>query len=144
MFQKYGDVSWERLLSGQGIIDIHEFLRQLRDMPMPQWFKERFVKENPAALITKTAMEQKDTVCSETLTIFLRFLAIEASQMALKMKATGGIYIGGGIVPKIIKGIDKEVFTHNFVQSGRMASLLEMMPVKVILNEKTPLFGAAF
>ena len=143
MFQKYGDVSWERLLSGQGIIDIHEFLRQFRDIPMPSWFKEKLVTEDPAALITKTAMKKEDTVCSETLVVFFRYLAIEASQVALKMKATGGIYIGGGIVPKIIKGLDKPVFSNNFVQTGRMASLLEMMSVKVILNEKTPLFGAA-
>ncbi|MDD3723542.1 MAG: glucokinase [Lutibacter sp.] len=143
MRQKYGDVSWERLLSGQGIVDIHEILRQLRAIPMPVWFMEKFTKEDPAALITKTAIEKKDEVCIETMAIFMRYLATEASQMALKLKATGGIFIGGGIVPKIIKGIDKELFTNNFVQSGRMASLLEMMPVKVILNEKTPLLGAA-
>ena len=143
MFQKYGDVSWERLLSGQGIIDIHDFLRQFKDIPMPSWFKEKLVTEDPAALITKTAMEKGDTVCAETLVVFFRYLAIEASQVALKMKATGGIYIGGGIVPKIIKGLDKAVFANNFVQTGRMASLLQMMSVKVILNEKTPLFGAA-
>ena len=143
MFKKYGDVSWERVLSGQGIIDIHEFLRQFRKIPMPLWFKEQFTKEDPAALITKTAMAKEDTICSETLAIFFRFLAKEASQLALKMKATGGIYIGGGITPKLIKGIDKAVFTNNFVQSGRMESLLKMMSVKVILNEKTPLFGAA-
>lgn len=110
---------------------------------MPPWLKAKLTSEDPAALITKTAMQKKDAICSETLAIFLRLLAIEASQMALKMKATGGIYIGGGIVPKIIKGLDKAAFTNNFVQSGRMGSLLEMMPVKVILNEKTPLYGAA-
>jgi glucokinase len=143
MFQKYGDVSWERLLSGQGIIDIHDILRQLRNTSIPSWFKDKCITEDPAVLITKAALEKEDAVCLETLTLFLRYLAIEASQLSLKMKATGGIYIGGGIVPKIIKGIDKKVFTDNFVQSGRMVSLLKMIPVKIILNEKTPLFGAA-
>lgn len=143
MFQKYGDVSWERLLSGQGIIDMHEFLRQYRATPMPLWFKEKFEDEDPAALITKTAIENEDEVCIETLELFLRYLATEASQMALKMKATGGIFIGGGILPKIIKGIDKNRFATHFITSGKMRSLLEKMPVKVILNEKTPLFGAA-
>ena len=143
MIQKYGDVSWERLLSGQGIIDIHDFLRKFREIPMPSEFKEKLNQEDPAAFITKSAMEKTDTVCSETLSIFLRYLAIEASQVALKMKATGGVYIGGGIVPKIISAIDKSIFKYNFVQSGRMGHLLNMMPVKVILNEKTPLFGAA-
>lgn len=143
MSQKYGDVSWERLLSGQGIIDIHEILRQLRNTPIPLWLSDKRITEDPAVLITKAAIEKEDSVCLETLTIFLRYLAIEASQLSLKIKATGGIYIGGGIVPKIIKGIDKKVFTDNFVQSGRMVSLLKMIPVKIILNEKTPLFGAA-
>lgn len=143
LHQKYGDVSWERILSGQGIIDLHDFLRQFRNSPMPHWFIKEFIKGNPAVLITKAAIEKKDTICIETLDMFLRFLATEASQIALKLKATGGIYIGGGIIPKIIKGIDKKIFTNNFVQSGRMAPLLEMMPVKVILNEKTPLLGAA-
>lgn len=143
MHQKYRYVSWERLLSGQGIIDIHEFLRKLRGYPLPLWFMEKSIKEDPAVLITKTAIDMDDVICVETLDIFLRYLAYEASQLALKFKATGGIYIGGGIVPKIIKGIDKDIFTNNFVQSGRMAPLLEMIPVKVILNEKTPLMGAA-
>ena len=86
----------------------------------------------------------KDPVCMATLALFTRFLAIESAQLALQFKATGGLYIGGGILPKIIQGMKKEVFYNNFVQSGRLNSLLEMVPVKVILNEKTALLGAAY
>lgn len=143
MLQKYGAVSWERIISGQGIIDIHECLRELRNIPVPDWFKDKFDQENRAAFITKTAIEEKDIICEETLALFFRYLAIETSQLGLKMKATGGIYIGGGIVPKIIKGLDKAAFENNFLNSGVMKSLLKTIPVKVILNEKSPLFGAA-
>lgn len=80
----------------------------------------------------------------ETHDLFIRFLAIEAAQLALKFKAIGGVYIGGGIVPKMIKGMNSKVFYSNFVQSGLMNSLLKMVHVNVVLNEKTALLGAAY
>lgn len=89
-------------------------------------------------------MKEDYPVCRQTIDLFVRFLAAEAAQLALKTKATGGIYIGGGIVPKIIKTIDRNIFYHNFVQSNRMNHLLDLMPIKVILNEKTAMYGAAF
>ncbi len=144
LHQKYGHVSWERVVSGPGICDIHDFLRRFRNKPEPKEFFEGNLKEDCAKVITKAAMEGSDSICVETLELFIRFLAAEAAQLALKTKATGGIYIGGGIVPKILKGINKELFRKNFVQSGRMNPLLEMVPVTVVLNEKTALLGAAF
>lgn len=142
--KKYGHVSWERLLSGPGILQLYLFLRQISGIREPHWLSDDMSMGNPPAIITRTAMEGKDSVCVETLDIFIRFLAIEAAQLALKFKATGGIYMGGGILPKILTGIDREVFYNNFVQSGRLNTLLEMVPVKVILNEKTALLGAAY
>ena len=142
--KKYEHVSWERLLSGPGILDLYLFLRQISGIKEPQWLRNEMSTKNPSATITGTAMEGKDSVCVETLDTFIRFLAIEAAQLALKYKATGGIYIGGGILPKIITGINREIFYNNFVQSGRLNALLEMVPVKVILNEKTALLGAAY
>ncbi|WP_282113591.1 glucokinase [Maribacter stanieri] len=142
--QKYGHVSWERLLSGQGIRDIYQLIRNVSGVKEGDAFRAQMSKEDPAAVITKTALAGKDPVCIETLELFIRFLAIETSQLALKFKATGGIYIGGGIMPKIIKGMNREVFTDNFMQSGRLNSLLEMVPVNVILNENTALLGAVY
>ncbi|MCL5128234.1 glucokinase [Algibacter sp. L4_22] len=142
--QKYGHVSWERLLSGQGIRDTYQLLRNISGEKETDAFKAKMAKEDPAAVITKTALEGADTICGETLDLFVRFLAIESAQLALKFKATGGIYIGGGIMPKIIKGINREVFTDNFMQSGRMNSLLQMVPINVILNDNTALLGAAY
>ncbi len=142
--QKYGHVSWERLLCGQGIQDTYQLLRNVSGEKEPEQFKAQMDIDDPAAVITKNAMEGTDTVCIETLNLFIRFLAMETAQLALKFKATGGIYIGGGIIPKIIKGMNREVFYSNFAQSGRMNSLLQMVPVSVILNEKTALLGAAY
>ena len=144
LYQKYGHVSWERVVSGPGICDIYDFLRQYRNQPEPKEFFEGNLKEECAKVITKAALEATDSVCAETLELYIRFLATEAAQLALKTKATGGIYIGGGIVPKILKGIDKEKFHKNFVQSGRMNPLLETIPVTIVQNEEAALLGAAF
>ncbi len=144
LHKKYGHVSWERVVSGPGIYNIYQFLREFRGKPEPKWLQDKIQKDDAAAVITTCAHEKGDSICIETLDLFTRFLAIESAQFALKTKATGGIYIGGGIVPKIIKMMNREIFNENFVQSGRMNSLLRPMPVKVILNEKTPLLGAVY
>lgn len=141
---KYGHVSWERLVSGPGICDINDFLRLHQNTPEPEEFLKKNVKDDRAKAITTAALKKSDPICVETLELYFRFLAAEAAQLALKTKATGGIYIGGGIVPKILKGINKELFHKNFVRSGRMNPLLEKVPVRVVLNEKTALLGAAF
>ncbi len=144
LHEKYGHVSWERVVSGPGICDIHDFLRRFRNQPDSKGFFEENLKEDRAKVITTAALDRRDPVCVETLELYLRYLATEAAQLALKTKATGGVYIGGGIVPKIFKGIDKEVFRTNFLQSGRLNPLLEMIPVTVVLNENTALLGAVF
>lgn len=141
--KKYGLVSWERILSGSGIYDIYQFLLISREIQKPTWFKERILNEDPAAVISAAAMDGNDPVCKESIDLFVRYLAIEANQFALKTKATGGIFIGGGIVPKIIKTFDREIFNQNFMKSDRMEQLLDLMPVKAILNEKTATYGAA-
>ncbi len=142
--EKYGHVSWERLISGPGILDIYVILRSLGSKKEPEWLTEKLEKEDPSVVITEAALDGKDSVCKETLELFIRYLATETAQLALKFKTTGGIYIGGGIMPNIIKGMNREIFHSNFVQSGRMNPLLEMVPIKVILNEKTALYGAAY
>lgn len=143
LHEKYGLVSWERIISGSGIYDIYQFLVKFRGIKEPAWFKERISLEDPAAIISAAALEGNYPICKETIDLFVRYLATEANQFALKTKATGGIFIGGGIVPKIIKTIDKEIFNQNFIKSDRMEQLLDLMPVKAILNEKTATYGAA-
>jgi glucokinase len=143
MHQRYKHVSWERVLSGPGIYDIYTFLIQKKGQMVPDDIQQKIQSGHPAAAITHAAIEGKDEVCREAFDLFTRFLAVEAAQLALKMKATGGIYIGGGIVPKIIEGMDLSVFNRGFIQSGRMDDLLRMVPVKVILNDNAALLGAA-
>lgn len=144
MHQRYKHVSWERVLSGPGMYDIYKFLIEYRKQSDPDWIQEAMLEKDPSALISQYAMEGKSPICKEAFDLFTRFLAIESAQLALKMKATGGIYIGGGIVPKILKGMDKTIFKRGFVQSGRLDVLLELIPVKVVLNDKTALLGAAY
>ena len=76
--------------------------------------------------------------------LFLKYLSVEAAQLALKTKATGGIYIGGGIAPKILDLIGKKEFYKNFINVGRMEHLLKEIPVKIVLNDQTALIGAAY
>lgn len=140
--RKFGHVSWERVLSGPGIVNIFNFLREERDMDAPGWLLDRMAVHDIAAEISQNG----DTVaiCVETMRIFFRYLATEAGNLAIKLKGTAGVYIGGGIVPKNVKLMDYGAFMKAFREKGRMKPLLEDIPVKIILNEKTALMGAAW
>jgi len=142
--KKFEHVSWERLVSGQGILNIYEFLRKFRNLEEPKWLEEELNTKASAKTISAAALEQKDAVCVETLQLFLKYLAVECAQLALKAKSTGGIYIGGGIAPKILKLIDEKEFYKNFINVGRMEHLLKTIPVKIVLNDKTALMTAAY
>ncbi|WP_372917057.1 glucokinase [Salegentibacter sp.] len=140
---KYGYVSWERVVSGPGIVNLYEFLLKDKNVTEPETLKKKLKEGDPAA-ISNCAKEGSFDICKETLELFTEYLATEAAQMALKFKALGGIFIGGGILPKIIDMVDSEIFLHHFLQSDKMKSLLDEIPVKIVLNDKSPLFGAAF
>lgn len=143
LHKKFDHVSWERVISGMGIINIYQFLRQYRKEKEPKWLTEKLKIDYSAKVISDAALEGKDAVCTESIQLFLKYLAVEASELALKSKSVGGIYIGGGIVPKILDLIDAEEFYENFINVGRMKHLLKEIPVKIILNDKTALMGAA-
>ncbi len=142
--KKFDHVSWERLVSGQGIINMYQFLRSYHSETEPDWLTEQLKTDYSAKVISAAAIEKKDPVCIETIKLFFKYLAIESSQLALKAKATGGIYIGGGIVPKNLSLIDKQEFYKNFTNAGRMEHLLKNIPIKIVLNDKTALIGAAY
>ncbi|MCA6067946.1 glucokinase [Chryseobacterium sp. RG1] len=137
-------VSWERLISGQGILNIYQFLRSSNTEKEPEWLTEQLKIDHSAKTISAAAIDKKDPVCIETMQLFFKYLAIESSQLALKTKATGGIFIGGGIVPKNLSLIDKKEFYKTFINTGRMEHLLKNIPVKIVLNDKTALMGAAY
>ena len=140
---KYGHVSWERVVSGMGICNIYDFLRDVKRWEEPAWVQERMKNEERGAVIGSSAKEGC-AISMETLRIFMRYLAVETSNLALKLNATGGVFIGGGIPPKIWSDHLQEIFLEHFIQVGRLRPLIETVPVHVVLNQKAVLLGAAY
>ena len=136
-------VSWERVLSGPGLINLYEFLCDYHRYAAPGWLREQMRNADPAAAISRTGMEGRCTVCAQALDLFVHLYGVEAGNLALKLMATGGVYIGGGIAPKILPRLEGPAFMHAFTAKGRMRPLLESIPVKIILNDRTALFGPA-
>ncbi|HUZ60120.1 MAG TPA: glucokinase [Hanamia sp.] len=140
--KKFDHVSWEHLVCGPGIVNIYQFLREEKKREEPGWLKEEIMKEDAAAVISRRVLQSE--ICKETMQLFIRFLAYESANLVLKLKATGGLFIGGGIAPQIVSLLENNAFHASFCQSGRLNYLLEKVPVKIILNAKTALLGAAF
>jgi len=144
MRKERGHVSWERVLSGMGILNLYRFFRQRSGQPEPDWLTEEGRTGDLAAAITRAGLAEKDAVCIDVLDCFVRNYGSEAGNLALKMLALGGVYIGGGIAPKILSKMDSAVFLDAFYHKGRLSPLLQTIPVYVILNDKTALQGAAW
>ena len=136
-------VSWERLVSGMGIENLFNFFSQVKKMDVPEELRNAPPK-GMGPIISRLAAEGDCPICMETMHMFLRYLAEESGNLILKYKATGGLFIGGGIVPDILDQLDLETFLHYLQNSGRMEGLLRRVPVVVILNEEAALYGAAF
>ncbi|MCB0547111.1 MAG: glucokinase [Phaeodactylibacter sp.] len=136
--EQYGHVSWERVVSGMGITNIFRFLRDVEQMEVPASLEHI---EAPA--ISRAAAEG-NPISQRALKLFFRYLAWEAANLVMKFKATGGIYIGGGIVPKLWDATHRDIFNEHFFVVGRLASLVRMAPVNLILNQKTALLGAGW
>jgi glucokinase len=140
---RHAHVSWERVVSGPGLVTLHEFLCLHHAVPAPDWLQVEMQSGDPAAAITRAAQEGRDAQCQAALELFVHLYGVEAGNLALKVMATGGCYIGGGIAPKILPQLSAGTFLAAFCAKGRMQPLLEQMPVRVILNDRTALFGPA-
>jgi len=139
-----GRVSVERLVSGGGLVTIYQFLRERSGVPEPSALSARFAREDRAAVISGTALAGADPVCGQALDLFVSLYGAEAGNMALALLATGGMYLGGGIPPKILPRLqDQELFLASFLAKGRMRSLMETIPVQVVMYDRTALRGAA-
>jgi glucokinase len=138
-----GRVSWERVVSGLGIKNIYAFLRDVEKISEPGWLKDRMTTEDPNAVIGACAEDGSSSLCFETMKIFAGAYGAEAGNIALKVLATGGIYIGGGIAPKILKTLQNGAFVQAFLDKGRLSPLLGSIPVRVILDDTCALLGAA-
>jgi glucokinase len=140
---RFGRVSCERILSGPGLLNVFEFLREARKASLPSWLEEQMRTGDPSAAISRAALEGKDPLCDEAVELFVRIYGAEAGNWALKMFAVGGVYVGGGIGPKLVTRLQRGSFLEAFVSKGRMRPLLEAMPLRLIMNDKTALLGAA-
>ncbi len=141
--QQFQHVSWERVVSGMGLRDMHDFLCQYRQVAVPDWLAEEISTGDAGAAISNAALEGRDAICAETMRCFVRLYAAEAGNLALKVMSRGGLYLGGGIAPKILPMLQSSEFMDAFLNKGRMRPLLEAMPVKVILNDRAALYGPA-
>jgi glucokinase len=141
---KFGHVSYERVCSGSGIPNIYAYLRKNRFAPeKPEVAKALRRAADPTPIIVKKAMAGECELSIATLNAFVSILGAEAGNLALKVMATGGVYLGGGIPPKILAKLKDGTFMAAFVNKGRFAEMLAQIPVYVILNERTALLGAA-
>jgi glucokinase len=142
--KRYGRISCERILSGPGIKNIYEFLRNAGKAEEPAWLREQLneAKDMPA-LISKLALEGRAPICDQTLTIFVSVFGAHTGNCALNYMCTGGIFVGGIIAAKIAPKMQEPVFMESFLDKGRMAELLKDMPVKIVLNDDCGLMGAA-
>lgn len=141
--QQYTHVSWERLLSGPGLYNIYRFLRDTQRGSEPAWLAEAFQQGDPAAVISQAGLAGTCERCVQALDLFVALYGAEAGNVALKFMATGGLFLGGGIAPKILDKLQEAAFLQAFVAKGRLQTVLEAMPVKVVLNDQAALYGAA-
>lgn len=144
LLERFEHVSWERLLSGPGLVHIYEFLCEHRGARLGPWLEEADERGGDlAARISRAGLEGRDDLAAEALDVFVRLYGAEAGNLALKTMATAGIYLGGGIAPKILPKLEDGAFLEAFVAKGRMRPLLEAIPVTVVLDENAALMGAA-
>jgi glucokinase len=144
LFEKFGHVSYERILSGAGIFNIYQFLRDTEKCGAePDWLAARLEKEDPAAVISEAARLNKSKLCVATLDQFASIYGAAAGNLALQAMATGGVFIGGGIAPKIIAKLRDGTFMRAFMNKGRLSPIVQRIPVKVIMNDQAALLGAA-
>src|ERR1035438_4600843 len=143
--QKYdGRISTERVVSGQGLTNIYEFLREVRGMDEPAWLAERIAAvPDPNAVISEVALAAKSEICEKALDMFVSAYGAEAGNLALKVLSVGGLYVGGGIAPRILEKLKDGTFMKAFTDKGRLSQLLINMPVRVILESRAALMGAA-
>lgn len=141
--QLKGRVSFERVVSGIGLKNIYAFLRDEKGMEEPAWLKDRMLQEDPNAVIGELGEAGTNELCVKTLEMFVSAYGAEAGNLALKVLSVGGFYLGGGIAPKILKTMKSGIFMNAFTDKGRLSELLVHMPVRIILESRAALMGAA-
>ena len=140
---KFGRVSYERVLSGPGLVNVYEFLRQMRKEPEPKWLAEELKVSDPAVVISQAALSGRSGLCERALDLFMEVYAAEAGNCALRFSAFNGLFIAGGIAMKVLPKFQEPAFLKTFTNKGRMAEVLRSIPVSIVKNESIGLLGAA-
>jgi len=143
LLPRFGHVSYERVLSGPGLHNIYNFLRDTGRAEEPAWLKDQLANGDASATISKAGLNGTAEICVRALTIFAEVFGAEAGNLALKIMAIGGLYVGGGIGPKILPKLCESGFMEAFWNKGRIDALMRSIPVRVITNDQTALLGAA-
>lgn len=141
--KEFGHASYERVLSGPGLHNIYRFLRDSGHAPEPQWLRDRMEREDPSAVVSEVGLAGGHPLCERALELFVSVYGSEAGNLALKALAVGGVFIGGGIAPKIRAKLADGRFLAAFCDKGRYRDLMRSMPVHLVLNPRAPLLGAA-
>lgn len=139
----YGIVSWESVLSDSGLFNIYRFLRDVKRQKQPDWLTEEIEAGNFTKAIIEGAIQDRDRICTMTINTFIIFLAREANSLVLKLKATGGLYLGGELPMMLTKFLNNDKFYKNFIISDKMEVLLKDIPIYLVQDEKTIINGAA-
>ncbi len=138
-----GHVSYERILSGPGLYNIYRFLRDSGNAAEPEWLAEKLSQGDKSATVGEMGLAKKDQNCIEALSLFASIYGAEAGNLALKFFAVGGVFVGGGIAPKLLSKLQDGTFMRGFTEKGRYANLMRSIPVHVAHNSRAPLIGAA-
>ena len=144
LWDRFDHVSVERVCSGSGLPDLYRFLRDGEGLAEDSAMADRIAQcDDPTPCIVDAALEQESALCLRTVELLTRILAAEAGNLALKTLSTGGLYLGGGMPPKLLPFLDSDLFRTAFLAKGRFAGLLDEMPIHVILDPRAVLHGAA-
>ncbi len=143
LLEKEERVKAEEIVSGPGLLAIYEFVKLYNSASEPEWLTQEFKRQDPPAVIVQYGLNKKSALCGQALELFVSIYGAAAGNLALQINTRGGIYIGGGIAPRLASLMGEEVFLDSFLSKGTFRSFLESVPVHMILDDKAALWGAA-
>lgn len=143
LLKRHTRVSYERLVAGPGMTNLYDYFRAMSGTEEPSWLRDAKAASDPSAAISGAGLEKKDAACVSALETFVKVYGAETGNLALRFLATGGVFVGGGIAPKILPALQGPAFLDAFLNKGRQSPLLRNIPVRVILNTAAPLLGTA-
>ncbi len=144
LHKRLGHVSTERVVSGPGLFIVYSWLKYTGQGTEPTWLAEKMNRDDPSKVISEAALVEKDPLCVKALNLFVSVFGAAAGNLALTGLTRGGVYLGGGIAPKILPKLQEGPFMKAFVDKGRFEGLMHQIPVRVILNDRAALLGAAY